>query len=121
MQNKYKYKKFSPDNANVKKGFGAEIREYCDRSNPFPISCALVRYRNSSGFPWKINHAFYESFFVINGECFIELEDETIKLNEGDFFVLAPETAYRSRAEFADVVIECTPPYDDNKVEVLDK
>jgi Uncharacterized conserved protein, contains double-stranded beta-helix domain len=88
-----------------------KIDEYCEGKHSFPIDCAVAHFRNSR-YPWKINHGFYETFFVLEGTCTIEFENETITLSKHDFFVIEPERKHASCAEFADVVIHCMPPFD---------
>ena len=112
--------KFPRKGIQVKEVFGMKIDEYCKRENSFPIDCAVVHFRNSH-YPWKINHGFYETFFVLEGNCTIEFENETITLSKYDFFVIEPERRHTSRAEFADVVINCTPPFDITNVEFCQK
>ena len=108
--------KFARKNINVKEAFGMKIDEYCEGKNPFPIDCAVVHFRDSR-YPWKINHDFYETFFVLDGECTIEFEDEIITLEKHDFFVIEPERKHTRHATFADVMISCTPPFDIKNVE----
>ena len=108
--------KFPKTDVLVKEAFGMKIIEYCEGKNPFPIDCAVVHFRNNQ-YPWKINHGFYETFFVLEGECTIEFEDETVQLSKHDFFVIEPERKHTSRAEFADVMVACTPPFDIKNVE----
>ena len=111
--------KFAQKDILVKEAFGMKIDEYCEGRNPFPIDCAVAHFRNSQ-YPWKINHGFYETFFVLEGECCIEFEDKTVTLSKHDFFVIEPEKKHTSRAEFADVVIHCTPSFDIKNVEFCD-
>ena len=108
--------KFSQKDIVTKEAFGMKIDEYGEGKNPFPIDCAVVHFRNSR-YPWKINHGFYEAFFVLEGTCTIEFENETVTLKKHDFFVIEPERKHTSYAEFADVVINCTPPFDIKNVE----
>ncbi len=111
--------KFARKDAETKEAFGMEIVEYCNETNPFPIDCALVHFRKHQ-YPWKINHGFYETFFVLEGECIIEFENETVTLLKHDFFVIEPERRHTSRAEFADVIVTCTPPFDIKNMEFCD-
>ena len=108
--------KFAKENAEIKEAFGMEIVEYCEDKNPFPIDCAVVHFRNNQ-YPWKINHGFYETFFVLEGECIIEFENETFTLSKHDFFVIEPEKKHTSRAKSADVMISCTPPFNIKNIE----
>lgn len=71
--------KFSFENAVLKNAFGIDIAEYCGANNPFPIDCAVAKFC-SGKYPQKINHNFHEMFYVLEGECFIEFDDETIHL-----------------------------------------
>lgn len=111
--------KFSQKNAKIKEVYGMKIAEYCAGENPFPIDCAVAHFRNNR-YPWKINHGFYETFFVLEGECTIEFKDETVKLSKHDFFVIEPERKHTSKAAFADVMIACSPPFDIKNVEFLE-
>lgn len=112
--------KFSKENTETKEAFGMKIVEYCGEKNPFPLDCAVVHFRNDQ-YPWKINHGFYETFFVLEGECTIEFENETVKLSKHDFFVMEPEQKHTSRAKFANVIVMCTPPFDIKNVEFCEK
>ena len=112
--------KFLQTDALVKEAFGMKIVEYCEGKNPFPIDCAVVHFRNNQ-YPWKINHGFYETFFVLEGECTIEFEDEIVLLSKHDFFVIEPERKHTSKAESADVMVACTPPFDIKNVEFCDE
>lgn len=107
---------FSQKGVKTKEVFGMKIDEYCEGGNTSSIDCAVAHFRNSR-YPWKINHGFYETFFVLEGTCTIEFENETVTLAKHDFFVIEPERKHTSRAEFADVVINCTPPFDIKNVE----
>ena len=108
--------KFALKDAEEKEAFGMKIDEYCEGKNPFPIDCAVVHFRNNQ-YPWKINHGFLETFFVLEGECTIEFEDEVVTLSKYDFFVIEPDRKHTSRAKNADVMISCTPPFDIKNVE----
>ena len=112
--------KFARNEAETKEAFGMKIVEYCEEKNPFPIDCAVVHFRKSQ-YPWKINHGFYETFFILDGECTIEFENETVQLSKHDFFVIEPERKHTSRAEFADILVTCTPPFDTKNVEFCEK
>ena len=109
--------KFSSENAIEKEVFGIKITEYCNPDNPFPIDCAVVHFRNNE-YPCKINHNFYESFFVLEGQCSITFEDKkVIKLSKYDFFIIEPGKKHISKAEFADVMVCCNPPFDIKNIE----
>ena len=108
--------KFAKADAEVKECFGMKIDEYCNRKNLFPLDCAVVHFRNNQ-YPWKINYGFHETFFVLEGECIIEFDNETVTLLKHDFFVIEPERKHTSRAEFADVMVTCMPPFDIKNVE----
>lgn len=110
--------KFSKKDSLVKEAFGMKIVEYCEGEHRFPIDCAIVHFRNSQ-YPWKINHGFYETFFVLEGECTIDFENETVHLSKHDFFVIEPERRHSTKAISADVLINCNPPFDIKNVEFL--
>ena len=82
--------KFSSQNCIKKECFGMKIFEYCCVDNRLPLDCAVVKFRNNK-YPWKINHGFHEAFFILEGECFIEFENETVQLSKHDFFIIEPE------------------------------
>jgi len=102
--------KFGYQSTEVKNAFGMDIIEYGVDAR-YPIDCAIAKFRNSE-YPWKINVGFYETFFVLDGGCFIEFDDEKITLEKHDFFIIEPNKKHRSYADFADVIINCTPPFD---------
>lgn len=108
--------KFGFNDSIEKEVFGIKILEYCGSENSFPIDCAIVRFRNNE-YPCKINHDFYETFFVLEGECSIIFEDATVCLSKYDFFIIPPEKKHISKAKFADVMVSCTPPFDAGNVE----
>ena len=95
--------KFIQQDAKTKEVFGMKIDEYCEGGNTLPIDCAVVHFRNSH-YPWKINHGFHETFFVLDGECTIEFEDETVTLSKYDFFVIEPARKHASCVEFSDII-----------------
>ncbi len=108
--------KFAKADVEIQECFGMKIDEYCVGKNPFPLDCVVVHFRNNQ-YPWKINHGFYEAFFVLEGECTIEFENDTVTLMKHDFFVIEPELKHTSRAKFADVMITRTPAFDIKNVE----
>jgi mannose-6-phosphate isomerase-like protein (cupin superfamily) len=112
--------KFPFEKAIWKNAFGIDIVEHCVANNPFPIDCAIAKFRNNE-YPWKINHNFHEMFYVLEGECFIEFDDETVHLKKQDVHVIEPGRAHTTRAEYADILIVCTPPFDIKNAEFLDK
>lgn len=81
--------KFSLNNANIGTHFGIEITDYCGKDNPFNMDCAIAKFRNKR-YPWKINHNFQEMFFILEGECVIEFQNETIILEKGDVYIIPP-------------------------------
>lgn len=103
--------KFSSQDCIKKECFGMKIFEYCRVDNRFPLDCAIVKFRNNK-YPWKINHGFHEAFFILEGECFVEFENETVQLSKHDFFIIEPEKKHTTFAIFADIVVCCTPPFD---------
>jgi mannose-6-phosphate isomerase-like protein (cupin superfamily) len=111
--------RFQFENALWKKPFGLEIAEYCTANNPFPIDCAIAKFRNNK-YPWKINHNFHEMFYVLDGECFIEFKDETVHLKKQDAHVIEPGRAHTTYAEYANILIVCTPPFSIKNVEFID-
>ena len=50
-------------------------------------------------------HDADEMFYVVKGEIEIEMKDQTIKIKEGEGYLLPKDTAHRSRAEKPSVVI----------------
>lgn len=46
-----------------------------------------------------------EMFYVIKGEIEIEMKDKTVKIKEGEGYLLAKDTAHRSRAETPSIVM----------------
>jgi hypothetical protein len=112
--------KFPFEKAVWKNAFGIDIAEHCVANNPFPIDCAVAKFRNNE-YLWKINHNFHEMFYVLEGECFIEFENETVHLKKQDVHIIEPGRAHTTRAEYADILIACTPPFDIKNVEFLDK
>lgn len=46
-----------------------------------------------------------EMFYVIKGEIEIEMKDKTIKIKEGEGYLLPKETAHRSKAEKPSIVM----------------
>jgi mannose-6-phosphate isomerase-like protein (cupin superfamily) len=112
--------KFPFENVTWKKANGVEIAEYCPlEKNPFPIDCAIAKFRNGV-YPWKINHNFHEVFYILEGECFIEFEDESVHLKKQDVCVIEPERKHIIKAEYADILICCTPPFDEKDLEFVD-
>jgi mannose-6-phosphate isomerase-like protein (cupin superfamily) len=86
--------KFPFENAVWKNAFGIDIAEHCAADNPFPIDCATAKFR-SGKYPRKINHGFFEMFYVLDGECFIEFDDETIHLKKQDVYIIVrPEESF---------------------------
>ena len=107
--------KFSFKDVIEKNVFGMKIVEY-SQSTSIPIDCAIAYFRNSE-YPCKVNHNFYETFFILNGECTIIFDDEEVTLSKNDFFIIEPEKRHSSKAEFADVMICCVPPFGIKNVE----
>jgi hypothetical protein len=112
--------KFPFENAVWKNAFGIDIAEHCVASNSFPIDCAIARFRNGK-YPWKINHNFHEMFYILDGECFVEFDDGIIHLKKCDVYIIEPERKHTTSAEYADVLIACTPPFDIKNVEFLNE
>ncbi len=110
--------KFSAQEVLKLEAFGLQVEEYCEgKENSFPIDCAVVHFRNNE-YPCKINHGFFEAFFVLEGEREILFEDETaVSLQKHDFYVIEPEKKHVTRAKFADLVVCCTPPFEIRNVE----
>lgn len=110
--------KFSYNDAIEKQAFGIKILEYYNKlSNAsYPLDCAIAYFR-SNEYPCKINHGFYEMFFIMNGECTIEFVDETINLQKFDMYIIPPERKHSIKAINADVLIICTPPFNPKNVE----
>jgi mannose-6-phosphate isomerase-like protein (cupin superfamily) len=104
------------ETAIVKNTLGIEITEYCSNITNLPIDCAIAKFRNGE-YPQKINHNFYEMFYVLDGECFIEFEDERVHLKKHDVFILEPEKKHSIKAAYADILISCTPQFDIKNVE----
>ena len=101
--------------------FGIKIKEYCmGKNNPFPIDCAIVHFRDNA-YPCKINHGFFEAFFVLEGECEVVFEDETVHLCKHDFHIIAPEKKHITRAKFADLLVCCTPPFETKNMEFCEE
>ncbi|MDR1208203.1 MAG: cupin domain-containing protein [Holosporales bacterium] len=111
--------KFTIEKIVWKNAFGIDIGEYFSSDNRLPNDCAIAKIRNGK-YPRKINHGFYEMFYILDGECFIDLQDEVIQLKKQDVYVIEPEQAHTTRAEYADVLIFCTPPFDIKNVEFLE-
>jgi mannose-6-phosphate isomerase-like protein (cupin superfamily) len=111
--------KFPLENTVLKSAFGIDIIEYCANHDSFPIDCAIAKFRNG-GYPWKINHNFYEMFYVLDGECFIEFEDELIHLKKQDMYIMKPGKKHCIRAKHADILISCTPPFDIKNIEFIE-
>ena len=110
--------KFSAQKVLKQEAFGLQIEEYCEgNENPFPIDCAVVSFRDNE-YPCKINHGFFETFFVLEGSCEILFEDGAIvSLHKHDFYIIEPEKKHITRAKFADLMISCTPPFEIKNVE----
>ena len=109
--------KFAAQEVLELEAFGIKIEEYCmGKDNPFPIDCAIVYFRNNV-YPCKINYGFYEAFFVLEGECEIVFENETVQLSKHDFHVIAPGKKHITKAKYADILVCCTPPFDRKKLE----
>jgi hypothetical protein len=108
--------KFPFAKAVKKQPFGIEIIEHCISNNPFPIDCAIAYFRDKE-YPCKINHGFHEMFFIIEGECFVEFEDEIVFLTKGDVNIIEPERKHITRAKYANILVSCTPPFDIKNVE----
>ena len=51
----------------------------------------------TSGFEWHSHPNSDEIFFVIEGELLIELEDEQVRLGEGDLFTVPRGVVHRTR------------------------
>jgi hypothetical protein len=112
--------KFPFENAVWKNAFGIDIAEHCIANNPFPIDCAIAKFR-STRYPWKINYNFHEMFYVLDGEVRVEFKDEIVYLKKQDVHIIEPGRAHATCAEYADILIACTPPFDIKNVEFLDK
>jgi uncharacterized protein YjlB len=112
--------KFPLEKAVWKNIFGIDIAEHCVANNQFPIDCAVAKFRNGK-YPWKINHNFHEMFYVLEGECFIEFEDETVHLKKQDVHIIEPGIAHATHAEYADILIACTPPFDIKNMEFVNE
>ena len=108
--------KFPFENSVRKKIFGIEIVEYCGSDNLFPIDCAIAYFRNNK-YPCKINHGFYEMFFILEGSCSVIFENSVVELQKNDMHIIEPEKKHITRAEIADILIICTPPFDTKNVE----
>jgi hypothetical protein len=108
--------KFPMATATWKEVFGMKIVEHCIKNNPFPIDCAVAYFRNDE-YPCKINHGFYEMFFVLDGECFVEFEDTIEHLKKQDVLIIEPGKKHITRAEHADILVACTPPFSIKNVE----
>ncbi len=111
--------KFPFDNAVLKNAFGIDIVEYSTDNSMFPLDCAISKFRDGK-YPWKINHNFHEMFFVLDGTCFIEFEDELVHLKKQDVYIIEPGRKHCSRAKYADILISCTPPFDIKNVEFIE-
>ena len=98
--------KFSTQEVLKLETFGLQVEEYCEgKENPFPIDCAVVHFWNNE-YSCKINHGFFEAFFVLEGECEILFEDETaVPLQKHDFYVIEPEKKHVTKEKFADLVV----------------
>lgn len=46
-----------------------------------------------------------EMFYVIKGEIEIEMKDKTVKIKEGEGYLLAKDTSHRSRAQTPSIVM----------------
>ncbi len=111
--------KFSREKVLTKKlNNGLFIDEYCPDNNPYPIDGAVAHFRNGS-YPWKQNKEFYELFFILEGTLTIEFKNSKIILEKGDVFIVEPNKSHTIYADFADVFIACTPPFDVKNV-ILD-
>ncbi len=108
--------KFSAEQGMHKKAFGIDIVELCSSNNPFPIDGAVAYFRNNE-YPCKINHGFYEMFYILDGECSIVFEDKVVELKKGDMHVIEPEKKHITQAKYADIFIVCNPPFDIKNVE----
>lgn len=109
--------KFSAQDVVKLEAFNIKITEYCmGKDNPFPIDCAIVHFRNNA-YPCKINHGFFEAFFVLEGECEILFEDKTVQLYKHDFHIIEQEKKHITKAKFADLLVCCTPPFKTKNME----
>ena len=109
--------KFSKENMHCKKDMkGFEVWELQDRAK-FPIDGAIVKIENGV-FPLKINHGFYALFYIIKGSLELEVEGKVEVLNGGDFYILEPELRHRMRADYAEMIEVCHPPFDVKNVEI---
>ncbi|MDR1026568.1 MAG: cupin domain-containing protein [Lactobacillus sp.] len=110
--------KFELKNAELKKFGNFEILEYPNRDK-FPLDGAVVKVKNGV-YPKKINHGFYELFYVMKGYYDVEIDGNVTRVNEGDMFIIEPEKAHRCTAEHAEMFVVCTPPFDIKNVEFLE-
>ena len=60
-------------------------------------------------FGWHDHQDEDELFFVINGSIEIELEENTITLNEGEFFIVPKGVRHNPKAEFKSLVMLLEP------------
>lgn len=110
--------KFSIDNMVCKQEMeGFKVWEPEDRAR-FPLDGAYIKAEKCK-YPPKINHGFYELFYIIKGTYFLNLNGEEIVLNKGDFYILEPEIKHSGRADYAEMVVVCNPPFDIKNCEFL--
>ncbi len=55
-----------------------------------------------AGLPWDHHDEF---FYVVNGQLLIDLEDQTVKLDSGQGFVVPQRVVHRTRAPHRTVVL----------------
>ncbi|MDR2200598.1 MAG: AraC family ligand binding domain-containing protein [Puniceicoccales bacterium] len=97
---------------------GIEVGEYFSENNPFPLDCAVVKISDGQ-YPRKINHGFYEMFYVLEGSCEIDFGDDILKLSPKDVYVISPEKTHTIRAKFVRLLVVCTPPFALKNVEFI--
>lgn len=109
--------KFPMEKGVHKEAFGIDIIEFCSSDNTsFPLDGAVAYFRNNE-YPCKINHGFYEMFYILDGECSVIFEDKIVNLKKGDMHIIEPEKKHLTRAKYADIFIVCNPPFDIKNVE----
>jgi len=110
--------KYSSEKTEIKHfSNGLVVKEYHDKTNPFPIDACVVEFKDD-GYPWKKNKDFYEMFYIVSGELNIEFENGKIEnLKKDDVFIVEPNILHRSYAKDAKIFIVCNPPFNIDNVE----
>lgn len=104
-----KFAKQNAYNKQVKDGF--DILEYCHPDkHTFPLDGAVATI-NGAEYPSKINHGFFELFYVLEGTLTIEISGERVVLEAGDMYIIEPEKEHKTSAKYAKFFIVCTPPF----------